>query len=296
MKKIFARGEAPLVRMTAQSPAVPAGGPTRSAVWILVLVLALAAVQGAPAQTETAAPSLNAMSLNGASGLFAIPSGRIGWEGKSDLGLDLGMSYNFIKKDPIAKVGMSFFKWVEFTVASDFQPYVETNDNRLNNTDALMGFKVQFPTKRTAVALGGNVQFINHDSYRTAGQLYAAATYPGSIFGMAAETTLALGYTFHDNPNSNIDFGMGFDLDLLPNIFQHIIHWVTDYSNFSYSDEPLGTEPYYRGSLNTGIRVNFATIPALSKLKFSVDLIATDIFDHGDRSFIMGFVFGVPIK
>ncbi|GHV91805.1 hypothetical protein AGMMS50268_23080 [Spirochaetia bacterium] len=288
MKKKFAKQGAPLVRMTAP------------AVWIAALVLALAAVQGAPAQTETAAPSLNAMSLNGASGLFTIPSGRIGWSGDTNMGLDLGMSYNFIKEDPIAKVGMSFFKWAELTVASDFQPYIyrvnPDDGHRLNNTDVILGAKIQFPTKRTALALGGNVQFINHYYYRTAGQLYAAATYPGSIFGMAAETTLALGYTFRDNPKSDIDFGMGFDLDLFPNIFQHIIHWVTDYSNFSYSDEPLGAEPFYRGTLNTGIRVNLATIPALSKLKFSVDLIGTDILDHGARSFIMGLTFGLPVK
>lgn len=265
-----------------------------------MLLLAFIAVPGIRAQNSTSAAqvaSFNAMTLNGSAGLFTIPSGRIGWNDKTDVGLDLSLSYNFIKKDPIAKLGLSLFRWVELTVASDFQPYIEKhNDNRLNNTDTILGFKVQFPTKRTEIAFGGNIQFINHDSYRTAGQLYMSATYPGTFFGMAAETSLALGYTFRDNPNSNIDFGMGFDLDLLPDIFQHIIHWVTDFSNFSYSDEPLGAEPFYRGSLNTGLRVNFATIPALSELNFSVDLIASDIFDDGDRSFIMGFVFGLPIK
>jgi opacity protein-like surface antigen len=277
----------------------------RIAVILVSVVLALAAVQGATAQTKLPIPapsqSLKAMGLNGATGLFAIPSGRIGWEHVADIGVDIGTAYNFVKEDAFAKLGMSLFKWVEISAATDFQRYVSGFADRnvyneiLNNTDTILGVKVQLPTKRTAVALGGNVQMINHVDYRTAGQIYLAATYPGSFFGMPAETSFALGYTFRKEYTSNIDFGMGFDLDLAPDIFQHFVHWVTEFSNFSYSDEPLGAEPFFRGCLNTGLRIDLSTIPVLSKFKLSVDLIATDLFDEGARSFVMGLIFGIPV-
>ncbi|GHV91008.1 hypothetical protein AGMMS50268_15110 [Spirochaetia bacterium] len=269
------------------------------------VTLVLVSVQGLVAQTKLPVPApsqaLKAMSLNGATGLFSIPSGRIGWEEAADLGVDVGTAYNFNKEDPFAKLGMSLFKWAEVTAATDFQPYIKgySHHNRysefLNNTDTILGLKIRFPTKRTAVALGGNVQFINHVDSRTAGQVYLAATYPGSFFGMPAETSFALGYTIHEENTSNIDFGMGFDLDLAPEIFQHFVHWVTDFSNFSYSDEPLGAEPFFRGCFNTGLRIDLSAIPVLSKFKFSVDIMGTDLFDEGARSFVMGLVFGIPV-
>ncbi|GHV48382.1 hypothetical protein AGMMS49546_38870 [Spirochaetia bacterium] len=62
----------------------------RISVVLVCAVLALAAVQGVLAQTKRPVPApsqaLKAMSLNGATGLFSIPSGRIGWEEAADLG------------------------------------------------------------------------------------------------------------------------------------------------------------------------------------------------------------------
>ncbi|MDR1949678.1 MAG: hypothetical protein LBQ38_09815, partial [Spirochaetaceae bacterium] len=66
--------------------------------WFVVLVFALVCVPGLAAQSR------HGMSLNGATGLYSIPSGYAGWD-QTDLGLDLGVTYNFINKDPIAKVG-----------------------------------------------------------------------------------------------------------------------------------------------------------------------------------------------
>ncbi len=258
---------------------------------IVVLLIIMAAL--APVVT---AQSLKGMSFNGSTGLFNVPSGRIGWERSSDLGMDFG--YHGIVNNGMAnipKINLSLFKWVELSAAMDIQ-----NPNSRDDTwmDGLLGIKVQFPITASAIALGGNLQLI--DSGKTgknnvAGQLYMAITYPGTFFSMPAETTLMLGYTFREGgDHSSIDFGMGFDLILLPKIFQNYVHWITDFSNFSYSISSWGVNAAARGSLNTGFRIDLSMIPALNNFKFVIDIIAADILDS-HRSFAFGIVFGVPL-
>jgi hypothetical protein len=244
------------------------------------------------------AQSLKGMTVNGATGLFTLPSGRIGWEEAADIGVDMGLNYDFIEMNPVVQVGISLFKWAELTAGVDFQPYVHTpgDDTRLlNNTDTILGVKIQLPVKHTAVALGGNVQFLLHDSYRTGGQIYAASTYRGSFFNWPVETSLALGYTFREDPGSDIDFGIGFDVELFPGFLRHLVHWIVDYSNFSYSAEALGPDPFYRGDLSTGIRLDFSAIPLLDDFKLSLDIAAVDIMDKDHRSVRAGFLFGAPL-
>jgi hypothetical protein len=261
---------------------------------------ALAALLLAPA---LGAQSLKGMSLSGATGLYSIPSGRIGWERSSDLGLDLGYHAIIDKKaSHIPKLSLSLFKWVELAAAIDIQPEYSGSKN---GTDFLGSAKLQLPITNTAIALGGNFQALNlgsdiegtfpYSGRYNAGQIYLAVTYAGQFFGMPAETTVVLGKTFvEDNSNSNIDFGMGFDLVLLPKVFQRYIHWVTDFANFSYSVEPWAADSSWRGVLNTGLRIDLSVIPALSKFKFAIDLFLTDAFDE-DRAFATGLVFGIPI-
>jgi hypothetical protein len=235
---------------------------------------------------------LDSMSLNGAAGLYTVPSGRIGWNKRAAVGLDVGSSYNFFSGNPIAKIGLSLFNWVEISGAVDFQP--STHDK--TNTDSILGLKLQLPVERTGVALGGNVQFLNReDNYITSGQVYGAVSYGGEFFTWPAETSLMLGYTVREWDNNNIDFGMGFDLLLVPDVFNDFVHWVVDFSNFSYSDQALGTNAGYRGCLNTGIRVDISAAPALKKFKFVFDFTLLDILD-GDRTIGMGFLFGIPLQ
>jgi hypothetical protein len=236
--------------------------------------------------------NLKGMSLNGATGLYSIPTGRIGWE--RDVGLDLGVSYNFTAENPIAKMGISLFKWVEISAAVDFQP--ERGGG--NNTDGIIGAKLQFPGAKTALAVGGNVQFLNGVyGYESAGQLYFAASYSGTFFSWPAETTFVLGYTFRENNRTkdNIDFGMGFDMIVLPDIFQRFVHLVLDFSNFSYSADALGADASARGCFNTGLRIDIAAIPALSKIKLAFDFVALDLLDT-NRSLAIALNFGVPLK
>ena len=259
--------------------------------------LAVAFLVTVPAFTSLTAEALKGMSLNGSTGLYAIPSGRIGWEESSNLGLDLG--YHVIINDKVAthipKSTISLFKWVELSAALDIQPekYYYKNAN-----DFIGGLKVEIPLKKTAFALGGNFQAIdmgNEISYRSAGQVYIAISYAGSFFEMPAETTVVFGKSFiQDNIDSDIDFGMGFDMLLFPKVFDGFLHWITDFANFSYSVDAFGANAIYRGVLNTGLRINLAAIPALRKFKFVIDVILADAFDD-DRAFSTGVVFGIPI-
>ena len=244
------------------------------------------------------AQSLKGMSLNGSTGLYSIPSGRIAWERSSDFGIDIG--YSLIVSDEkaahIPKMAFSFFKWVELSLAFDIQPDGHYYSDR--GADFIGGLKIQFPLAKTALALGGNFQAINTGKNRVnylAGQVYVAATYAGHFFNMPAETTVVLGKTFIENrTNSNIDYGMGFDMILFPDVFGNYIHWVLDFANFSYSVAPFGADSWGRGVLNTGLRIDLASIPALNKFKFVIDILITDAFDTS-RAFSAGLVFGIPI-
>ncbi len=238
--------------------------------------------------------SLKGMSLNGVTGLIAIPSGRIGWEQSAEVGVDLG--YHALVTDNqtshLPKLSVSLFRRVEVAVAYDIQ---ETENDE---SDILINGKIQLPTNGTAVALGGNFQSIDFgaDNSGSVSQLYLAATYPGEFFSMPAETSIVVGKSFGDYVgDSDIDFGMGFDLLLFPETFQGYIHWINDFSNFSYSVDPIGALANTRGVFNSGIRIDLASNPNLSRYKFVIDATLTDALDQ-NRAFARGFAFGAPIR
>ena len=273
------------------------------------LVMAALIIPGLLAQSSGASTqrtnslglnSLKGMSLNGATGLYSIPSGRVGWDQSRDVGLDLG--YHAIigdgKATHLPKASVSLFKLVELSAAFDFQPDKYITPDK--GTDFIGGLKVQLPfTTNTAIAVGGNFQGLNMantGNYRyNAGQVYAAVTYAGQFFNMPAETTAVFGKTFKEHHSDwNIDFGMGFDIIFFPKFFGRFIHWITDFANFSYSVEAFGADSWNRGVLNTGLRIDLSALPALNKFKFVVDVLMTDAFDD-NRAFSIGVVFGVPI-
>jgi hypothetical protein len=269
---------------------------------ISVCLFFAAAILASPA--VFAQSSLKGMSLNGATGLYSIPTARIGWERSSNFGLDLGYHALIDEKAAhIPKLSLSLFKLLELSAAIDIQPEQVQGSS---GTDFIGSLKFQFPfTGSTAIALGGNFQALNlgnnvktSTSYwgrYNAGQIYLALTWAGQLFGMPAETSIVLGKTFiQDHSDKNIDFGMGFDVVLLPKVLQRYVHWVTDFANFSYSVEPWSADSRWRGVHNTGLRIDLAAIPALSKFKFALDFFLTDAFDE-DRAFALGLVFGVPI-
>jgi len=273
---------------------------------VFVIALAVFAVLiNVPVMAQTGAP-LRGQSLNGSTGLYSIPTGRVGWETAGNFAVDFGYRA-VINNDAgvahIPAVSISLFKCVELSAAFDFQPENYDRYNRENN-DLLTGIKFKLPTKNTAIAIGANVHFLNIESdvhNYNAYQPYLAITYPGTFFAMPAETTIVFGKTFYsgrDN-NSNIDFGMGFDLVLFPDVFGNAVHWIIDFANFSYSDNAwphynnyYTTNAIWRGVFNTGFRIDLSTIPGLDKVKFLLDFVFNDLFDDGARSFTVGVVFG----
>jgi len=274
----------------------------KSIVFTGLILCAMAFISGVSAQT-----GIRGQSMNGSTGLFSIPSGHIGWDSDGNLALDLGyraVINNNSGTTHIPALTVSLLKFMELSAAFDFQPSYNF-DNDKENEDLLMGIKFKLPPAgNTLIAIGGNIQLINlfndNHSYN-AYQPYIAITYLGNFFSMTAETTIVFGKTLYsggpDN-DSNIDFGMGFDLILFPDVFGNTVHWIIDFANFSYSDNSWPNNWYYhtsawnRGILNTGFRIDLSTIPALSKIKLLVDLVFNDLFDDGARSFTVGGVFG----
>jgi hypothetical protein len=216
---------------------------------LLLFAVVLASAQDQNTERSNIS-SLSTQSLNGSTGLFTLPSGRIGWN-TTNLGFDIGYRaiINNDRAAHIPAVTMSFLKWVEISTAFDIQPRYVWEGREQENDDFLLGLKIGIPTSarsnfNTAIALGGSFQMLNfnnqdknHPEYQYfAYQPYVAITYAGKFFNMSAETTLVLGKTFYSGGpanNSNIDFGMGFDLILFPDVFKDVVHWIIDFSNFS---------------------------------------------------------------
>ncbi len=260
----------------------------------LVMALILIAAMG------TFAQSAKGMTHNGATGLISVPTAKIGWDTSADIGIDVG--YHAIFADPdmthIPKASVSLFRLVELAFAYDSQ-----GDS--DNADMLFNGKFKLPiNSSTYLALGANVQALKQpawygsDDREFATQIYVTATYPGTFFKMPAETTVTLGKTFGKDagaPDDAIDFGMGFDLLLLPDVFKNYVHWISDFANFSYSLNALGADAGSRGTFNTGFRFDLSEIPALSKFKLVVDAQITDLLDD-NRTFVLGATFGMGIK
>jgi len=251
--------------------------------------------------------SLNAMSLNGATGIYVVPTARIGFPDDT-IGFNAGYHTNFfrplngdLKMNHLLQANFSFLKMIEVSGTFDFQPdtYID------HPNDFITGVKFQLPVGSVPIAFGGNFQYHNLGQDNTdhwAFQIYGAVTYQAELFGWPADTTLMVGHTFIEgnNSNSNIDFGMGFDLIIFPKQLNDFLHLLIDFSNFSYSAGPWGADAWGRGVFNTGLRVDFSRIPALNKFTFAVDAFLADAFDSskdnyfgGGRSFGAGVVFGM---
>jgi hypothetical protein len=261
----------------------------------LVTVLVILTLTAAASFGQT---TIKGMALNGVTGLIATPSAQIGWERTADIGVDVG--YHWINDDGdsthIPKASVSLFKKGEIAIAYDSMGLDEYPKDK---KAILLNGKFQFYIEGTsAVAIGGNLQFIerNSEDYN-AQQLYLVATYGGEFFNMPAATSLSFGKTFGDRElgvrSGNIDFAMGFELTLFPEILKNYVQWINDFSNYSYSMAPSGSDTQLRGSYNTGVRID----PLKNtQYKFVIDAVITDVFDDDDRSFCLGLTFGMGVK
>jgi hypothetical protein len=268
--------------------------------FVLLCVLALAALP-LGAQEK---PPLSVMSLNGATGLYVVPTARVAFT-DANMGFNAGYHTNIHKPfgggstemNHLIQANFSFLKMFEVSGTFDVQPKDAMGKDP---NDLLTGFKFQLPFVTIPVALGSSFQYRDmgrENADHWALQIYGAVSYQSDLFGWPAETSLVVGHTFlEEGGGSNIDFGVGFDLVVLPRYLKNFLHLLIDYANFSYSADPWGADAASRGVLNTGLRVDLAQIPALSKFNFAVDIYVADAFDErdiGGRSFGLGATFGM---
>jgi hypothetical protein len=237
------------------------------------------------------AMAFSSPTIGGPTGVITTPNAQIGWDG-NDVAIDAG--FHYVKDDDkttsqTPKVNLSLFKCLEVGVMGDMQKY--KNDNR-DNDDYTVHAKFRFYPLQTAgnssLAVGYKNMQLNYDDEspykRKNQQVYLAATYGGNFFSMPAETSLVFGKTWGKGPNGDtdyfddmIDFSMSFDLDLLPNLFKGYVHSISEFSNYSYSSEPVGADTLERGAFNTGLRL--ALLKNMNRFKLNVDILWLDVLD-----------------
>jgi len=256
------------------------------------------------------AEAFRSPSIGGATGLIITPTSHTGWEG-SRFGFDVAAHYIDNSDNVGSDEGYMVYKALlglgvsgtnlEIGFTYDDQPDYDAYHNK-DTDDMMLNAKWEFTE---GLAVGCNFQMMQVNTTgndRNDFQLYLAATYPGNFFSMPAETTLVVGHTFWgkdagDNENKNIDFSMGFDLDLAPSIFKNYVHWINDFSNYSYSTEGGGATDVggaislSRGVFNTGFRIAFLRD---KKYKLNLDVIMTDALDE-NRDWAIGAAFGMSL-
>lgn len=235
----------------------------------------------------TSATILNAtqyssQTIGGGTGIITTESAKIAAP-DSFFGIDFAHHTIFDHNNVynIPKVLVSIAGEMEIGAAYDFQPYSRNNDFLSNAKYRL------YSGKTTSIAAGGNFQYlmINREKSR-AGQVYTAITYNGDFFSMPAETTMLIGKTFSRSPvGTDFDFSMGFDVDMLANIFGGRFHWITDFSNYAYSVHAGGMFPERRGIFNTGARF---IIVNSGGIRLNIDALFLDFLDEKTRSISIG--------
>ncbi len=233
--------------------------------------------------------SYASMNVAGQTGLIATPSARVAWEETGEnLHVTTGYHYfnnNYEYHAPQATVGL----FGRFEIGGTYNVAPGTNNN-----DFLLHSKLRFSPwsgrGNSALAIGGSYQSLNSSPTYTVGQLYLAATYSAQFFGMDADTSIVIGKTFGDiSRNGDVDFSMGFDLVLLPSVFNGYLRWVNELSNYDFLYRNAPTSAASRGAFNTGLRV--PVLKHMSAVRFDITVAMTDALDS-ERGFSAGAVFG----
>lgn len=115
-----------------------------------------------------------------------------------------------------------------------------------------------------------------------AAQLYFASTFDNTVMNYPSKTTLLIGYSFEEGMNSNINFGLGFEVPFLRKTLKEKVTFVMDIGNVSYSVAPSAGNANDRGLVNLGLRL--VPIEFIKSTFISADIRALDIFDHRGRA------------
>lgn len=213
--------------------------------------------------------------LSGVNGYVVIPSAEPVPSGKGP-SVTTGYSGIFSSKGftNIPYVQMGFSNTAEVSLAVD----IETE------TDLLLNAKWRFSHRNdTSLAVGVVGQLIDVGAKKDlAAQLYFASTFASSIIDFPSKTTVLIGYTFHEDLNSNIDFGIAFQTPLFPTFFKEKVDFLLDFGNVSYSHSPSVGYAQDRGLVNLGIRL--LPLKLLDAIYLAADIRALDLFDHKGRA------------
>lgn len=236
---------------------------------ILLFLLFLALV------SPIAAEGAGNTTLSGVNGYLVIPSAEPVSSGKSP-SITTGYSgiFSVTGFAHIPFVQMGFSDRYEVALAADIA----------DATDLLLNAKWRFSHKgETSLAVGVVGQLIDVKTERgLAAQLYLASTFSSSIMDFPSKTTVLLGYTFHENLDSNIDFGLAFQTPFFPEALKGKVDFLLDFGNVSYSISPSGGNAENRGLVNIGLRL--LPLQVLDSVYLSADIRALDLFDHQGRA------------
>jgi len=234
--------------------------------------------EASPVKEEMIIPSGNT-TIGGVNGYLVLPSAEP-VPSKDGISITTGYSGIF-STDVYAHVPfiqLGFSDMAEVSLALDIA----------TKTDILLNAKWRFSHRnQTSLAVGVVGQLIDVATEKDlAAQLYLASTFSSSIMDFPSKTTVLLGYTFHKDLNTNIDFGIAFSTPLLANAFKEKVFLLLDFGNVSYSVNPSAGNALDRGLVNIGIRL--VPVKILKSVYLAADLRALDLFDHKGRALSVG--------
>ncbi|WP_320128853.1 hypothetical protein [uncultured Sphaerochaeta sp.] len=218
--------------------------------------------------------------LGGVNGYLVIPSAEPVYSSK-DTSVSTGYSAiitsGTFANIPYLQVGFS--NTYELGLAADITE---------NTTDLLLNVKWRLSKNgNTSMAIGAVAQAINvGENTQFAAQVYFASTFNSSFIDWPSKTTILLGYTFDDNLNTDINFGMGFEIPFFKDTFNDKLKALIDFGNVSYSVSPSAGNAENRGMINVGLRL--VPIEFLKSVYISADIRALDLFDDSGRALSLG--------
>lgn len=223
--------------------------------------------------------------LNGTNGYIVIPSAEPAWENKTTT---VTTGYSAVFSGSLANI-----PYVQFGFSRDFEMSVAMD--LTTSIDLLLSGKWRFDTKgNRSLALGFTGQALNiSNTTNLAGQFYFASTFNSTFIDWPSKTTLLLGYTLDGTPNTDIDFGMGFQTPFMKDVFNGKVDFVLDFGNVSYSISPSGGN-LGRGLLNIGLRL--LPIEITDRMYVSADLRGLDILDSSGRAVSASVAFSFDPK
>jgi hypothetical protein len=262
---------------TVEEPIIIENGENNTSLETLEEPL-VSSVELAPSKEVVIIPAGNT-TVSGATGYVVLPSAELA---PSENGTSITTGYSGIFSTdvyahvPFVQLGFSDIAEVSLAVDRDVK------------TDLLLNAKWRFSHRKgTSLAVGMVGQLIDVGATNDlAAQLYFASTFSSSIMDFPSKTTVLLGYTFHKNLNTNIDFGLAFQTPFFPSAFKEKVYVLLDFGNVSYSVSPSAGEAEDRGLVNVGLRL--VPIKVLKSVYLSADIRALDLFDHEGRALSLG--------